>query len=845
MRRLAWTIGLAAAVVSDGIARGADVLPPAAQRFAEAGRAELPDFQRHVSPLLGRLGCNGRACHGSFQGQAGFRLSLFGYDFNIDHTALTGAGQGGEPRVNIQEPLESLILRKATAQEDHRGGKRMDSGSWEFQLLQRWIAGGAQPAAGGAAAGASTDAVNSKPAARLVKLEVQPAEALLTPDAQKTRLTVIAHWDDDSAEDVTCLTRFRSNDDSVVAIDADGLASAVGPGATHLVAFYDNGVASVPAIVPVSNPLRGDDPDVPAPTKVDALVARKLRQMGIVPSELTDDAAFLRRVSLDIAGTQPTAGEVESFLADPAPDKRDRKVNELLETPAYAAWWATKLCDTMGNNKRRIGTYNIVLRDYARLWYEWVAARIAENTPYDQLVERMVVATGRQPGQTYLDYCREMSSYVRSDAPADHAQRRTVPYYWERRYVSTAEDYANGFAHAFLGLRIDCARCHKHPFDQWTQQDFQHFAAFFAKIDYSYADGDTVLQSRQMLKELNDANPDATLPNRLEAALTAGKPLPFREVCLVPSREYRPRNAAGALSDTVVPPRLLGAAAIVEQNQGDPRQVLMDWMRRRDNPYFARAFVNRVWAAYFGVGIIDPPDDQNLANPPSHPELLDYLVEGFIDSRFDMKWLHRQIACSRTYQLSWHVNATNQDDRRHFSRALVRRLPAEVAYDAIRQATVLDRPPLITEYKAIPDALRPFSIGRLDGLQRAIASTPDGDDRRPHSVHFLDIFGKPDRLQTCDCERADQTTLMQLVYMHNDDELLQWIEDSPWIKQSVNEGDPEASVRQAYLRTLSRPPTESERARARQHLAEIGNAELWLQDLLWALLNTKEFLTNH
>src|SRR5262245_40972755 len=361
---------------ADGDTASPGSLPPVSERFAKEDVTEEPSFQRHVSPLFGRLGCNGRSCHGSFQGRGGFRLSLFGYDFHADHEELL---KGDPLRANKDKPLESLILVKPTDADMHEGGLRYKKGGWEYHIFRRWLEAGAK--------------FNEKDVERIVNLELTPAEIIFSQPGEKAQLKAVAVWPDGSREDVTCLCRFTSNSDQVATINADGIVTATDPGDTHVVVAYDSAVIAVPVIRPVSQ-LTGDRyPSVPTPTKIDELVVQKLRKLGEVPSDLCTDAEFLRRISLDLTGTLPTAAEVELFLADISLNKRADKIEQLLKTPAYAAWWTTRLCDWTGNNdtkqNQQIGGNRGIV---PQQWYDWIYKRIADNVPYDRLVEGIVTA---------------------------------------------------------------------------------------------------------------------------------------------------------------------------------------------------------------------------------------------------------------------------------------------------------------------------------------------------------------------------------------------------------------------------------------------------------------------
>ena len=842
-----WVIlGAIAALTTAAPVRADELMPPADQRFASDDTKETPSFQRHVLPLMGRLGCNGRACHGSFQGQGGFRLSLFGYDFKADHDALLG---GDTPRVNAKDSAASLMLKKPTRGVAHKGGKRMDVDSWQYNLLLRWVRAGA-PAV-------------EEADAEFTTLEVEPREVVFGKAAQTARLKVTARWSDGSREDVTPLCRFRSNDEATATVDASGLITAVAPGDTDVVAFYDNGVATVQAILPVSDRVGALYPVVATLTKIDELVVAKLRKLGVVSADLCTDAEFLRRVSLDMTGTLPPPQEIAAFLADSSLDKRARKVDDLLGRPTYAAWWATKLGDFTGNSERAgpLGGEQRLNQEKSRQWYQWIYRRVKDNTPYDKLVEGVVLATSRRPGQTFDDYCTEMSSYFRTDNPADFATRESMPYFWTRRALGKPEEQGLAFAHSFLGVQLQCAQCHKHPYDQWTKQDFDQFTAFFNGVRYGEGDRKAA-QAMKKDSPLAGLDEDSgTYKSLFLKMLQDGKVLPFKDLTIPAPRRQANAVRPGGKSPAgrVITPRLLGGEEVIAANYDDPRRPLMDWLRDADNPYFARSFVNRVWATYFNVGIIEPPDDLSLANPPSNLALLDYLAREFVARGYDMMWLHRTIATSHTYQRSWRSNETNKHDERNFSRAVIRRLPAEVAYDAVVHAT------------ASADALKALHADPVSTRAIGVASGFAGV--RGDGNYAVALFGKPMRAVNCDCERSNEPALLQTVYLRNDAEVFALL-DRPdgWVRQVVGgkaaapkppgkgkaaaPGKPAAStpakalpapdelIREAYFRTVGRLPDKQEAAISREHLAGTTDPAAGLRDLLWALINTKEFIVN-
>lgn len=775
-------------------------------RFVAESSFEMPDFQRHVIPLLGRLGCNGRSCHGSFQGQGGFRLSMFGYDFAADHEALTG---GNEPRVNVDSPADSLILYKPTSEDDHGGGVRFQPGGWEEALLKRWIAAGAH--------GRADDAPH------FVRLDVSPATIDFHALDEQAQLRAVAVWSDGSREDVTPLSRYRSNDEGVADVDPDGLVTCHGPGDTHIIVMYDNGVVPVPVLKPVSDLATEDYPQVPQPTRIDELVVEKLRRLGIVPAELCTDEEFLRRVGIDLIGTLPTPDEIRAFCANPAPNKRSRKIDELLDRPAYVTWWTLQFCDLTGSNAGYLGSTEMA-QPVAQEWRDWIERRVAENAGWDDIARGIVLGTSRRPGQTYEEHVVEQSGYTRRAEPDDYAaDSPTMPHYWFRDNQSQPRDKALAFGYVFLGVRLECAECHKHPFDQWSQQDFQLFTEFFTRIKAGTSPD--AVETRERMREM------LGVPVKLDTAAlrrqsylriaSEGRPIPWKEVYV------------DAPPSSPEPARLLGGPELDLSEFADPREPLAAWLTHPRNPYFARAFVNRIWGHYSHRGIIDPTDDLNLANPPANGPLLDYLADAFVDSGFDIRWLHREITNSRTYQLSWRSNDTNRADERNFSRAVIRRLPAEVIVDAIRQSTANSK--------------------YLAGVSSSVTGRSIGDHPRSYQARVVDypllVFGKPLRTTNCDCERQSAPTLLQALYMRNDEEIFRNL-DRPdgWLAELRAAETPPAAdqlVTAAYLRTLNRIPSTDELHTGRTFLDESDDPLDGLRDLLWALLNSQEFITNH
>ncbi|GAB4152613.1 MAG: hypothetical protein Tsb009_28590 [Planctomycetaceae bacterium] len=763
----------------------------------------VPDFQRHVIPLLGRLGCNGRSCHGSFQGQGGFRLSMFGYDFAMDHKNL-------RERIDLKSPAKSLVLNKPTSEDEHGGGLRLHAGSWEQNVLHRWIVGGAKgvPA-------------NS---ARFVRLEVTPREIVFQKIGETVQLRAVSVWSDGSREDVTCITRFQSKDDSIAEVSPTGMVRSKGKGDTHIISFYDNGIIATPVMHPVSSLTGERYPKVATRTKIDEYVVAKLKKLGIRPSPVCTDEEFLRRVSLDIAGTLPTPAEIRAFLKDSSPDKRAKKIDELLQHPAYVTWWTTKLCDLTGSNAGYLGGTEMA-QPVAAQWRAWMERRVRENIGWDKIVAGIVLARSRPAGQPYGKFIARQSEYTRRKNAADFAAiGNPMPHFWFRSNLSKPTDKALAFGYTFLGVRLDCAQCHKHPFDQWSKQDFEQFTQFFTRIKAGVAP-DAVAHHQRMRETLGVPDKLNTAALRRQSYLriaAEGRPIPWKEIYIA-SPGQKPQIG-----------KLLGGQPIDLNQFADPRRPLMNWLLTEPNRYLARSFVNRVWASYFHTGIINPPDDLNLANPPSNRELLDELVNGFIKSGYDMRWLHRTITNSETYQRSWRPNETNRNDERNFSRAVLRRLPAEVTIDAIIQATA--------NSKGLTAFAKPLK-------NRKIGQHPRSFQARSIDFSLL-IFGKPLRTTNCDCERQNEPTLLQSLYVRNDQEMIDRLDRSDgWLaelkRKKLDRTKTDSLITEAYLRVLSRHPTKQELADCRKHIADSTDVLEGVRDLLWALLNTQEFITNH
>lgn len=764
---------------------------------AGAGRAadDVPAFGRHIMPILSKAGCNSGSCHGTFAGKNGFRLSLFGYEPEMDFERLTREANGR--RINRLDPASSLLLLKGSARIPHGGGKRLDPTSPAYQSLLHWIEGGAK--------------YDPKREPRVERLEVTPGEALLRVEpGAALHLAVKAVFADGHSEDVTSLAVYGSLDEGIAQVDAAGRVTAHRAGDTFIVVSYLGMFGRFQALVPAApGKQRGDTLD-DSNHFIDEHISAKLRRLNIPASTLCDDATFLRRVMIDLIGVTPKPDDVRSFVNDPKSDKRARKIEELLARPEYAQWWASKFSDFTGNDNRYLGPLNY--KDGFN-WWNWLRVRLERNLPYDELVRNMLLSTSRE-GRSKEEHVRwleeerpRMQDRTRWDSR--YHERQTLDLFWSKSSNRAPEVVGQEISYAFLGMKIECAQCHRHPFDRWTQEDFWSFAAFFTRIQFNVPRD---LQS-----------PDKSKPRAGKELFIAAK-----GDLWIPVRH--------PMTKEVLSPRTLDGKVYPDADDKDPRAPLAAWMTAPDNPYFARALVNRIWAHHLGRGLIEPTDALSEANPPSHPQLLDALTRDFVDHHFDLKHLHRTILNSRTYQFSAQTIAGNAEDNRNYSHYYVKRLHAEVLIDAIHRVTDCRG-----EGKAAADYLVPPGVN-------AIAYPLS---RSPGALRYtFRIFGRPLRVSMCDCERDQEPSLPQALYLLNDGEMLTKIRSAKGrLTARLASGITDAElIDELYLWTLGRGPTQREARVTTDHVTawvkDGGRAEAF-QDVLWGLMNLKEFNTNH
>ncbi|QJX01003.1 DUF1549 domain-containing protein [Frigoriglobus tundricola] len=767
-----------------------------ARAAAEPARDPV-DFERHVVGLLSKSGCSAGACHGSFQGKGGLRLSLFGSEPARDHLAITRGGGGR--RVNTAEPDKSLLLLKATGRVPHTGGKRFAADSWQAEAVRAWIAAGARHASG---------------SGTVTRLDVSPAEPALTEPGATVQLRVKATYADGTTADVTRFCDLQSKDDSVAEVSALGAARAVRPGDSALVARYLGHTATARVFVPV--PGTGTPyPTIPEVNFIDREVFAKLKRLNIVPSDRASDEEFLRRVTIDCTGGLPTAAEVRAFGADTDPQKREKAIDRLLAHPLHAALWATKLCAITACNVDAMDGSPEQRTKQARMWHDWVRHRFAANVPYDRIARGVLTATSREGHglSEWLGAEIERANNNESGFDSTYRTRATLDLYWRRFEAEEfvpLEKLAELTATAFLGVRIECAQCHRHPFDRWTQTDYRTFASTFGRVRYESS------------PELTAAVVDRLEARRKAPPGRAGPPIPrLREVFLSDRSRALPHPETGAALE----PKALGGPALTGT---DPRDALAAWLTRPDNPFFARAFVNRVWAHYFGSGLIDPVDDLSAGNPPSNGGLLDALAADFVRSGFDVRRLERTVLTSRTYQLSSDPNDSNRRDRTNFSRAYPRPLLAEAVLDVLNDA-------LGSVEDFGPDA--PAGARAVEVATNRVRST--------YAARVFRVFGRPARTTTCDCERATGPALPQTLFLMTDPDLLKKVTSGRLQKLLAAKTADARIVEELFLATLSRLPDADERKAALDRVSAAPDREAGLADVLWALINTREFILNH
>ena len=705
---------------------------------AGAGAAESVSFRNNVQPILSKAGCNAGACHGAAAGQNGFRLSLRGYDDEGDYLALTRQSLGR--RVNTSDPGRSLMLLKSTATIPHKGGKRFEVDSLEYKILADWIASGAP--------GPKQDDP------RIERIELQPKSVILKNPAEQ-QLKAIAHFSDGHTEDVTRWVKYTAANASVTEVDDHGLVKVVGFGEGAITAWYLSRIDIMTVTVPYTNSVSADVfAKADRRNFIDDHILKKLESLNIPPSPRAGDSEFLRRVYLDTTGVLPTAEETRRFLADENPEKRDALIEELLQRPEYVDYWTYKWSDLLLVSSRGLQAPS--------MWafYNWIHNNVAANTPWDVLARRVVTAQGSTIKNGAANF------FVLHDNPADISENTSQ---------------------AFLGMSINCAKCHNHPMEKWTNDQYFKMANLFARVRTKNGPG-------------------------------AGEKIVF----------------AAEKGDIVQPlrgkpqvPAPLDGEPIPINDPSDRREHLADWLVSPDNSYFTRAIVNRVWANFFGVGLVENVDDLRVTNPASNEQLLSAAAQFLIEKKYDLKELMRAIMRSAAYQRTSCALPENDDESRFYSRYYPKRLMAEVLLDAFSQVTGAP-----TEFKGYPKGMRALEL----------------PDSKVES-YFLESFGRPDREKTCTCERTAEPSVTQVLHLFNGDTINQKLaaKDNALAKLIAAKAAAGKIVEEAFLAALARYPTDEEMSKCVAALQSAGEGEFRaaVEDIYWAVLSSKEFIFNH
>lgn len=707
-------------------------------------------FVNDIAPVLTRAGCNQGVCHAKAGGgQNGFQLSLLGFEPQEDYEHIVQESLGR--RLSFSSPDQSLLLLKASGKMPHKGGSRLPESSSGYALIKQWILMGAP--------------MDGPEAVKIVDMQIEPKKGSLKPQSSQ-QLKAIAKYSDGSTRDVTDLALFESNEKAMAEVTENGLVKALDiPGKVSVMVRYQGLVAVFNAAVPLGARV---DSVPPSKNFVDDAVFANLKEIGVPPSPVCDDSTFLRRVTLDIAGRLPTEEEAKTFFANKSPDKRDQVIDELLRSPDYADFFANKWTAMLKN--RRDDASDMVA-NFA--FHAWVRDSLLSNKPYDQFVRELLAATGQVIGNP--------------------------PVAWYKR-VKEPKDQIEDVAQLFLGVRMQCAQCHHHPFEKWSQDDYYSLSAFFSQVGRKPSGvrgEDLIFHKRGMAAAKNIKTGLALKP--------------------------------AALGDTV--PEIAA--------DEDPRLRLAEWMKSPKNPFFARVLVNRYWKHFFQRGLVEPEDDIRDSNPPSNPELMAALEKHFISSGFDLKELVRTIARSHAYQLSSTPNKDNLGDRQNYSRYYPRRLPAEVMLDSIDQLAGTQ-----TDFANLPAGTRAVAL-------------PDNSYNR--SSPFLRVFGRPENESVCECERMQSSSLAQSLHMINASDIRGKLANANGRAEKLarDKRPNDEKIRDMYLAAFARAPRPEELKAALDYLAEprlnsagqpVDSTKATrenFQDLLWALINSKEFLFNH
>ncbi len=713
-------------------------------------------FRRDVLPILSKAGCNSGGCHGALAGKGGFRLSLFGYNPEADYLTITRESRGR--RIEPADPGRSLLLTKPSTAIAHKGGKRIEVGSEDYEIIAKWIAAGAPP---------------PKPDdPRVALITVSPKDSALAV-GQTAELKVRAKFSDGLERDVTRWAKFTSTDQTVAEVDDTGHVKVLGPGEGAITVWY----ASQIVIARITSPFPNELPasvfaEAPRTNFVDALVLAQLQKLNLKPSPATDDSTFVRRAYLDTIGRLPTPEETHAFVADTAPDKYTRLADTLIARPEFIDYWTYKWSDML------LVTGSKLRPDAVKAYYDWIRKQVADQTPWDEFVRRLVTARGSSIDDGATNFFA-----VHQDP----------------------ESMAENVSQAFLSLSIGCAKCHNHPLEKWTNDQYYAFANLFSRVRAKGWAGDA---------RSGDGKRTLYVASRGE---------------LIQPRTGAPR-----------PPAPLDAPPIPSDDPRDRREVLAAWLTAPENANFTRSIVNRVWANFMGVGLVESVDDLRVSNPPSNEPLLAALADFTMKNRYDLRALMRLILTSQTYRRSSEALPENKDDRRFYSHFFPRRLMAEVLGDAIADVTgVRD------EYKEI--SLNDGSTEKTEAYKDGARALQLYDSAV--KSYFLETFGRNQREITCECERSNQPSLVQVLNLSNGSTINEKLasKDSRVTKLLADDLPPDQIVEKAWMLCLSREPNERERTEFTRQIMEATPEEtrIVVEDIFWSLLTSREFLFQH
>ncbi len=726
-------------------------------KVSKSDRKSNLEFGNHVQAVLSKANCNMGACHGALAGKGGFRLSLRGYDSIADHFTSTKEDRGR--RVDLTYPERSLLLMKPTGKVPHKGGVRLAEDSADYRLLLRWIQEGAQ----------GPEETESK----LEVLQVYPTEIQLSA-GDRQPIVVTARYSDGRVEDVTQWAKFSSTNESVASVDEEGSITILGSGQSSINVWFASRIESVRVTVPYSDTIPDEAfNELAEANPIDSAVKAQLRKLNIAPSVRTSDLEFVRRVYLDVIGMMPTTQEAQAFLADQDPQKRTKLIDSLLERPEYVDYWAYRWSDLFMLNGA------ILQVDGVKAYYQWIRSHVANNTPWDRFAKDILTATGEATENGATNF------YALNQDP---------------------ESMTENACQAFMGLSIGCAKCHNHPLEKWTNDQYYAMANMFARVRAKGWAGETRNGTADRTVVVLDRG-DLIQPNR-------GKPQA---------------------------PAPLDGNALPINDPSDRRVALADWMTAPDNPYFTRAIVNRVWHGYFGVGIVEPVDDLRESNPESNPALMKLLCDHLIENKYDLKSLMRLILNSETYQRSSVVNLNNAADDRYFSHCYPRRLLAEVLHDCVVQVTQIDSEFTQIEFPGNDRRKVDFYPKGTRAIQLYDSAVEN---------KFLRSFGRNQRRIVCECERSNEPSVVQVLHINNGETINDKLAATnsivdQYIAQFSDQ--PAELVKQAYWRSLTREPTNAELESMLKELPAKDSAEYRtaIEDLFWSLMSSQEFLFQH